>query len=168
MTDETLTPIASDLVETKLPIGRRADLFAAILASFGVLISLIAAIWFFAGFAENDKRPEHLTSAFVLTTILFSFAIIPFACVTMFASRAYRKGTYRAHLLWTIFLMIPWIALGFLTVSHTPLPVWSGFIMAILAVLLTLWALVSLILDRTPLALNTQTSHGNEVSDPSE
>lgn len=168
MTDETLIPIAANQPDKSPPSGRRADLFAAALAALGALLSCVVAIWFFAGFAENDTRPEHLASALSLTLILFAFAIIPFALVAWFARRAYRLGTTRAHLLWSILLMLPWIVLGSLAVSHTPLPIWGGLLMAILAGLLTLWALVSLILDRNTPALNTQTSHRNEMPEPSE
>lgn len=129
-----------------------------VLAGLGAILSIVAAIWFFAGFAENDTRPEHLTSVLALTLILFAFAIVPFSLVTIFARRAYRMGTKRAHLLWTIFLMLPWIVLGSLTLSHTPLPLWAGLIMIILATLLCIWALVSLILDRHP-------SQENEMQD---
>ena len=129
-----------------------------VLAGLGAILSIVAAIWFFAGFAENDTRPEHLTSVLALTLILFAFAIVPFSLVTIFACQAYRLGTNRAHLLWTIFLMLPWIVLGSLTLSHTPLPLWAGLIMIILAALLCIWALVSLILDRRP-------SQENEMQD---
>jgi len=154
MTDEPLTPIAAPAgnpVETPLPIGRQADILAAMIAVLGVVFSVLGALWFFARFAENDTRPEHLASALVLTLILFSFAILPFALTAGFARHAYQKGTKRAHLLWTLFLMLPWVTLGTLAISHTPLPLWCGLIMATLAALLILWALISLILDRKSL-----------------
>ena len=174
MTDETLTPIASQpaasQVETSQPIGRQADILAAMTAVLGAVFSVLGALWFFAGFAENDTRPEHLASAFVLTLLLFAFAIIPFALTAGFARHAYRNGTKRAHLLWTLLLMLPWVALGSLAISHTPLPIWCGLIMVTLAGLLSLWAMISLILDRntrdTP-PENTVASHINEVPDPS-
>jgi hypothetical protein len=146
MTEERLSSIARD--ETPpTPTGRPADLVAFGLASMAGLLSLAAALWFFFGFAENDTRPEHLTSAFVLTCLLFSFAFIPFALVAKFAWRAHKTGSFRRDLLWTFFLMLPWLALGILAVIYTPLPAWSGLIMTIFAGLLTLWALISLVLD---------------------
>ena len=148
MTDETLTPIATPPTLSVKPIGRQADILAALIAAMGAVFSVLGALWFFAGFAENDTRPEHLASALALTLLLFAFAIVPFALTVYFARRAYRQGTKRAHLFWTLFLMLPWVALGTLAVSHTPLPIWCGLIMAVLAMFLCLWALVSLILDR--------------------
>ena len=168
MTDETITPIIKPETNTEPPKGRRADLFAAGLAGLGTCLSLIAAVWFFLGFAENDTRPEHLASAFILTLILFAFAIGPFACVSFIARAAYRSGPKRAYLLWTLLLMLPWVGLGAIAVSHTPLPMWCGLVIAILAALLSLWALVSLSLDRVAKPVNTSSSQQNEMPDTSE
>ena len=167
MTDESVTPIIPD-EDVSAPLGRRADLLAAILAAMGAGLSIISALWFFLGFAENDTRPEHLTSAFVLTLILFAFAIGPFACVAYFAGAAHRGGTKRAHLLWTLFLMLPWVGLGAIAVSHTPLPIWCGLIMAGLAGLLSLWAIVSLVLDWNAKPANTLASQQNEMPNAPE
>lgn len=162
MTENTVAPI----IETKrvsIPFGRRADLLAATLAGIGALLSIAGALWFFLGFAENDTRPEHLVSALALTLILFAFAIIPFVCVAAIARRAHRYGTKRAHLFWTLLLMLPWIGLGWLAISFTPLPLWCGLLMTGLAALLSLWAFVSLILDWNAKPLNTLGSQQNEM-----
>ena len=150
VTDETLKPIAtaaSKSTDNTIPIGRQADILAALIASLGAIFSVLGALWFFVGFVENDKRPEHLISALALTLILFAFAIIPFALTAGFARHAYQKGTKRVHLLWTLLLMLPWVILGTLAISHTPLPIWCGLIMTSFAALLSLWALASLVLD---------------------
>lgn len=167
MTDESLTPIAKD-ADQSVPMGRQADRLAMGFAALGAALSICAALWFFVGFAENDTRPEHLVSAFVLTCILFAFAIIPFGLVALFARQSYRFGTKRSSLFWTLFLMLPWIGLGSLAVSHTPLPLWCGLIMAVLAGLLSLWALVSLVLDWNAPRPNTLVSQQNEMSDAAE
>jgi len=162
MTEETLSPIFKTDAPAK-PIGRKADLLAAIFAGAGAGLSALAAIWFFIGFAENDTRLEHLTSALVLTLLLFAFAIIPFVFVCRFAWRAYQRDSKQVHLLWTLFLMLPWVGLGALTVSHTPLPVWCGLIIMGLALLLSLWALVSWILNRKAETPNTKASQQNDM-----
>jgi len=171
MTDDTITRIV-ETEDKSAPIGRQADRLAMGLAGLGAALSIIAAIWFFLGFAENDTRPEHLFSAFVLTSLLFVFAIAPFILVTLFAHRAFKSGSRRSHQIWTLFLMLPWIALGLIAVSYTPLPVWSGIIMALLATLLSLWAFVSLILDwnvQTPEnTSNTEPSQENEMPNATE
>ena len=167
MTEETLTPIFKSDAPIK-PIGGRVDLIAALMAGIGASGSTLAAIWFFFGFAENDSRLEHLTSAFVLTLLLFAFAIIPFSLVSRFAYSAYREGAKRTHLLWTLFLMIPWIGLGALTVTHTPLPIWCGLSIAGLAGLLCLWAVLSMILDRKAVSTNTAISQQNEMPESSK
>lgn len=164
MTEETLNPIFKTEGPAK-PLGRKADVLAAGLAAIGAGLSCIAAIWFFLGFAENDTRLEHLTSAFVLTILLFAFAVIPFTLVSRLAWLAYRRGPKRAHLLWTLFLMLPWVGLGILTMTHTPLPLWCGLISTALAVILSLWALISLELDRRSPHPNTMRSQQNEVPD---
>ncbi len=138
------------------------------LAGLGAGLSIITAVWFFLGFAENDTRPEHLTSALVLTLILFAFAIVPFACVATFARRAYAHGTKRAHLFWTLFLMLPWIGLGLTAIIYTPLPLFSGLIIAGLAAFLSLWAGVSLGLDWNTSRVHTLGSQQNEMSDAPE
>ena len=160
MTDEALTPIVQNETPGK-PTGRQADLIATVLAGTGTALAIIAAFWFFLGFLENDKRPEHLTSALVLTLGLVAFSIVPFACVTRFAWQAYRQAVTRAHLFWTIFLMVPWVGLGVLTISHTPLPFWCGFIAVSLATLLIIWAIISLILEQK--GSNTIISQQNEM-----
>lgn len=167
MTEDNLMPIIKAEV-VSAPFGRAADILAALLAGLGAGLSILSAVWFFLGFAENDTRPEHLASAFVLTLILFAFAILPFACVSHFARRAYRNGTNRALLLWTLFLMLPWVGLGALSVSHTPLPTWCGVSMTVLAALLALWALVSLVLDWKAASAVTLTSQQNEMPNTSE
>lgn len=148
MTQDTLLPISERPPRPALPRGRSADLIASGFAACGLILSLIAALWFFFGFAENDTRPEHLLSALVLTTLLFSFAVIPFGIVTELCRRAYRQGASKASYLWTLLLMLPWIGLSIVAMKHTPLPIWCGVLIGSLAVILTLWALVSLAIDR--------------------
>jgi small-conductance mechanosensitive channel len=163
MTQDTVTPII--IVEDKAaPLGRRADLMASILGYIGALLSVVSAIWFFSGFAENDTRPEHLTSAFFLTLGLFAFAVLPFFIVARFARQANRDGTKPAHLFWALFLMLPWIGLGLTTIFYTPLPLFVGIIMTGLAALLSLWAGVSLVLDWNAAPANTPLSQQDEMS----
>ena len=163
MTEDSVTPILTPKTPA-LPLGRKADLLAMGLAGLGTALSVISAAWFFLGFAENDTRLEHLTSALVLTLGLFAFAIAPFSCVAGLASRAYRKGTKRAHLFWTLFLMLPWIGLGLITVIYTPLPAFVGLIMTGIAALLSLWAGVSLVLDWNAGSADASPSQQNEMS----
>lgn len=167
MTEDNVTPIIKDK-NAPIPLGRRADLLASVLGYIGALLSALAAIWFFLGFAENDKRPEHLFSALALTIILFMFAIIPFFIVARFARRAHSQGAKLPHLLWTVFLMLPWVGLGAIAVSHTPLPIWCGVSIAGIAALLTLWAIVSLVLDWNVKPMNTLHSQQNEMPDATE
>ena len=167
MTEETLDPICKPEAPSK-PIGRKADLIAALAAGLGAGVSILAAIWFFLGFAENDSRPEHLTSAFFLTLLLFAFAIIPFSLVSHFAYSAYGQNAKRTHLLWTLFLMLPWVGLGLLTITYTPLPIWCGLIIAGLAGLLCLWAVISMIFDRKERPSSTAISQQNEMPDTSK
>ena len=163
MTVDTVTPIIPAPKAAPRPVGRKADLFAAGIAALGTALAVISAIWFFLGFAENDTRPEHLTSALVLTLGLFAFAVVPFACVAGLARRAYRAGTKRAHLFWVVFLMLPWIGLGLITVNFTPLPLFVGLIASVLAGLLSLWAIISLVLDWNAAPVNTFRSQQDEM-----
>ncbi len=164
MTEKPLDPILSPRPQ-KAAIGRKADLIAALLAGTGAIFSSLASIWFFSGFAENDTRLEHLSSAFFLTLLLFAFAILPFGITARFAFLAYRQSVKKTHLVWTLILMLPWIGLGGLSIMHTPLPVWCGLLMTLGAVLLSLWAVVSLILERNVSLSNTLSSQLNEMPD---
>lgn len=168
MSEDSVSPIIIPPKAPTPPLGRPADLFAMALAGIGACLSIISAVWFFLGFAENDTRPEHLTSAFVLTGILFAFAIVPFGCVAGLARRAYARGTKRTHLLWTLLLMLPWIGLGLITVSFTPLPLFVGSVIAGLAGLLSLWAGVSLVLDWNISPANTLASQQDDMPSASE
>ena len=166
MTNDAILPIAERPVPAKSPSGRPVDGIASLLAGLATGLSIITALWFFFGFAENDTRPEHLTSAFVLTVGLFSFAIAPFAIVARIAWQAYRSGATRRGLLWTLFLMLPWIGLGIIATLHTPLPMWCGVLMASFTGLLSLWAFVSVILDWKQVSgpKVTPVSQGNEMT----
>jgi hypothetical protein len=158
MSDDFIIKPVAQRAKKSNPIGRRADKVAMFIAALGAISSILAAVWFFSGFAENDSRPEHLASAVGLTLGLFAFAIIPFLLVAAFARRAYLKGPRRAHMLWTLLLMLPWGVLGSLAISYTPLPVWCGVLIVGLAILLSFWAVMSLVLESQNSEVDTEMS----------
>ncbi len=145
MSDDPIQSLLSPDAPT--PKGRRADLLACILAALGAVTALIIALWFFFGFAENDTRPEHLFSVLIFTLGIFGLAIVPFATISRLAFITYKMGGKLAFYLWTIFLTLPWLGLGFLSLVFTPLPFWVGGLAVLLSILLALWALTSIILD---------------------
>ena len=147
MTDSPVRSNDAPLPSRLTPQGRQADLWAALIASSGAIFAVIGAIWFFAGFAENDTRPEHLASAALLTLGLFALAAGPFAVVAELARRAYRTGGRIRHYFWTLGLMLPWVGLSVLVLDRAPLPAWPSLLVLTLSGLLAVWALVSLILD---------------------
>jgi len=146
MSEDPIQPLVSS--DKPAPKGRRADLLACVLAAIGAFLALVIAIWFFFGFAENDTRPEHLFSVLIFTLGLFGLAIIPFTIIARLAFITFKTGGRPSFYLWTIFLSLPWLGLGILSVIYTPLPVWVGTLAGLLAVLLVLWAITSIILNR--------------------
>lgn len=145
MSEDPIQPLLS--AENPALKGRRADFLASVLAAIGALSAFTIAIWFFFGFAENDTRPEHLFSALIFTLGLFGLAIVPFSIIARLAFITYKTGGKSAFYLWTIFLSLPWLGLGILSVIFTPLPFWVGALASLLSVLLILWAIISLILN---------------------
>ena len=120
---------------------------AAGVAGGALCLSVAATMWFFLGFFENDPEFRASSSAFLLSLGLGAFGIIPSAVVMRLAWRAHRLGFTRAHGVWTLLLMGPWVVLGALLL-RSPLPVWTAALALGLAALLCVWAIASLWLDR--------------------
>jgi hypothetical protein len=151
MDDTPIIRAVPEVADSAAPLqtlpGRPADLWAALIASAGAILAVGSAIAFFLGFAENDTRWEHLLSALILTVGLFVLAVAPFAIVAGLARAALRRGGRLRDYGWTLFLMLPWLALSGLAIAMTPLPIWFSASLAVLSGLLCLWAAVSLCLD---------------------
>jgi len=127
--------------------GRLADKIAAIIAATALGLSILLSGLFFAGFVANDYHILAITSALALSLFLGGFAIIPMAIIIILARRAYRKGGYAVLYLWVLFLIIPWLILSILCLIFTPLPVWMSMSAVLFALVLTIWGMISFILE---------------------
>jgi len=130
--------------------GRLADKIAAIIAATALGLSILLSGLFFAGFVANDYHIFAITSALALSVFLGGFAIVPMAIIMGLARKAYRNGGYAALYLWVLFLVLPWLALSILCLIFTPLPVWMSALVVLFAATLTVWGMISLILELKP------------------
>lgn len=135
------------LLTRPAPRGRPADRIAAGVAALALVLSVAATVWFFLGFVENDPEWRASSSALLLSLGLGAFAIIPSAVAARMAWTAWQTGFQVRHGLWTLVLWLPWLGLGVL-LARSPLPAWAGAAASVLALLLCLWAAVSLWLER--------------------
>jgi len=127
--------------------GRIVDKIAAIVAATALGLSILLSGWFFAGFVANDYHIFGITSALGLSLFLGSFAIVPMAIIMMLARRAYQKGGHIALYLWSILLILPWMALSIICLIFTPLPIWMSTTVVLFALTLSIWGIISLILE---------------------
>ena len=137
------------LIRPKIAHGRPADRIASGIAGLGLVGSVVATMWFFAGFYETDPGWSPASSALLLSLGLGAFAIIPCSVVMRLCRTAWRDGFRPAQGVWTLILMMPWIALAVLAWRSDWLPHWLSVGPLIIALPLCLWALVSLWLERS-------------------
>jgi len=145
--DAVLEPFVATETAPLRVKGRLADKLAAIIAATALGLSILLSGLFFAGFVANDYHLFAITSALALSLFLGGFAIVPMAIITILARRAYQKGGRVSLYLWSLFLILPWLALSILCLIYTPLPMWMSAIAVLFAVLLSLWGIISLIFD---------------------
>jgi hypothetical protein len=129
--------------------GRPADRIAAGIAAIALFASIVGTLWFFSGFFETDPGFAPASSALLLSLGLGAFAIIPSAVILRLCWTAWRQGFRVAYGWWTVLLAGPWIPVGFLCLQSDWLPLWLGVVPLLTAVPITLWALISLWLERS-------------------
>jgi len=117
------------------------------LAGIGLTASILVTLWFFAGFAETDPAFAPASSAFLLSILLGSFAIIPCAVILRLAWQAWRDGFRVSHGVWTLFLMLPWIGFAVIAAQSEWLPIGLTFGPLVIAMPTLVWASASIILE---------------------
>ncbi|MEM7727735.1 MAG: hypothetical protein AAF311_00510 [Pseudomonadota bacterium] len=127
--------------------GREADRLAAIVAGLGLVLSVAATLWFFAGFFETDPGFAPASAAALLSLGLGAFAIVPCAVVMRMARSAWREGFRHRHGVWTLVLLTPWTLLAGVAAGSSWLPVWLTLGPLIVAVPVMIWAAVSIVLE---------------------
>lgn len=129
------------------PKGARADRLIAILAGIGLIASIGATIWFFAGFYETDPGFSPASSAFLLSLGLGAFAIIPCAVISRLSWTAWRQGFQTHHGIWTLVLSLPWLGFAAIALPSDWMPLWLSLGPIMIAGPSTLWAITALILQ---------------------
>lgn len=129
------------------PQGRPVDRLIAIIAALGLVASISTMLWFFLGFAETDPDFAPASSAFLLSLMLGSFAIIPCAIILRLSWTAWRTGFRLSHGFWTLFLILPWIGLAGIAGGSAWMPLWLTLGPLFIAIPTVLWAVASLILE---------------------
>ena len=130
------------------PQGRPVDRLIAIISAIGLGLSIAATLWFFLGFFETDPQFAPASSAFLLSLLLGGFAIIPCAIILRLSWTAWRTGFRLSHGFWTLFLMAPWIGFAAVAGGSAWMPFWLTLAPLLIAIPATLWATISLILER--------------------
>ncbi|WP_284390227.1 hypothetical protein [Algimonas ampicilliniresistens] len=128
--------------------GRPVDRIVAGLAAIWLFCAVAATLWFFLGFYETDPGFSAASSAALLSLGLGAFAIIPGAVILRLAWTAWRYGFRPVHGLWTLVLALPWIGLSLMARPSEWMPIWLTIFPLLLATPISLWAIVSIILER--------------------
>ena len=131
--------------------GAQADRLIAILAGLGLLASIGATLWFFAGFYETDPEFTPASSAFLFSIGLGAFAIIPSAIILRLSWSAWRTGFQTHHGVWTLLLCVPWLIFAGFAWPSEWLPLWLSLVPIMIAVPCTLWAIISIVVQHRPL-----------------
>jgi len=130
------------------PKGRLADKLAASIALIAALLAIIGSVIFFAGFVANDSYFGAVVSAFTFTALLGAFAVGPPLIIARIAWSAYKKGGTKKDAAWALALSLPWLVLSALLITYPPLPIWVSGLAFIASLLLTVWAAISLVIER--------------------
>lgn len=144
----SLVTRSDPIIARAAPRGRPVDRLIAGLAALGLLASAVSTLWLFLGFAETDPAFATASSAFLLSTLLGAFAIIPCAVIMRLAWRAWRRGFRLSHGFWSLFLILPWIGLGLVASGSDWMPAWLTFVPLLIAIPTGVWAIISIGLEQ--------------------
>ncbi len=146
---EQLKPVAVNDHRPRVAKGRLADKVAAIIAMLASGLAVIGSVIFFAGFVANDNHLAAVVSAFSFTALLGAFAIVPPLLIARIAWRAHKQGGgARRGAAFSLLLALPWVILSALLLAYTPLPIWISGLAFIISILLTIWAVAGLFLEK--------------------
>lgn len=110
------------------------------LCGFAALISLVAALWFFIGFIENDTGFLHLLSAFGMGMGLGALAFVPALWIARLARLTMVEGPRLSMSFLVILLAIPWGVLGGLLARLEGGWHVLGIAVMVLVTIINLWA----------------------------
>lgn len=132
---------------------RRAAPDAALALACGALVlgALVFAVRQVALFAETDAQSSQLAQVGLLAAGLLALVAVPFGAVMVWSWRGRRRPV------WTLMLMLPWVALGGVWIAAARFPPWIGALPAGLAALACLRALTRR--TRDPIREDNLNSH---------
>lgn len=130
------------------PVGRPADRIIAGWAAGGLLISVVATLWFWVGFHETDPGFSASSSAFLLSALLGAFAIVPCAIIMRLGWSGWRHGFRVRYGLWALFLFLPWIGFAVIAFRSDWLPELLSVAALLIAFPIILWSVASLWLEQ--------------------
>lgn len=128
--------------------GRPVDRIVAGLAAIWLFCAVAASLWFFLGFYETDPGISAASSAALLSLGLGAFAIIPGAVILRLAWTAWRCGFQPKQGLWILVLALPWFGLSLIAGQSDWMPIWLTIFPLLLATPISLWAVISIVLER--------------------
>lgn len=119
---------------------RPLDLAVFGLAALSALTAFGLSCYFFAGFAQNDQGVWTLASSAALCFGVGGLAFGPLAVVARLALSAARAPLGQSRALLALGLMLPWAVLGFVLIFHSNMPLKYGWLVLMIAAVLSLWA----------------------------
>lgn len=120
-----------------------------VISGIGLVGSIGATLWFFAGFFETDPGFSPATAAFLLSIGLGAFAIIPCAVIMRLSHTAWKQGFQPHQGVWTLVLCLPWLIFAGVALSSDWLPLWLSLGPILIAGPCSLWSIGSLFVQRS-------------------
>lgn len=112
------------------------------------LISLVASLWFFIGFLENDTGLWHVLSAFFMSMGIGALAFVPALWVSRLARLTVEHGAQARTGFLVILLAMPWGGVGSLLLRLSGIWYVLGLAILALVTLINIWAFVTIMRAR--------------------
>lgn len=133
--DDILTPVAEGGHSSRSR-EKRSVPFIQVLCGVCSLGIIGLAMWYFAGFAENDQGIIHLLTAFAFSLGLAALALAPVVAVWRLARQARPSKT---GIMFAAALLIPWLIVAYYMGALGGLWLWGGLGVAGLTFIFIFW-----------------------------
>lgn len=116
--DDIIVSVASEYAHEEKPEKTPKTFFDHLtsvvrtLCGLAAVISIVAALWFFIGFLENDTGFWHVLSAFGMSMGLGALAFVPALWIARLARLTAMHGARLSTAFLVILLAMPWSVLG--------------------------------------------------------
>lgn len=152
--EDVIRPVFHDSVNTKpsekppVTFFDRLTSVVRTLCGLAAIASLIAALWFFIGFLENDTGFWHVLSAFAMSMGMGALAFIPALWIARLARMTALQGARLSTAFLVILLAIPWSVLGGLLARLEGHWRVLGLSVMVLVAVINLWAFLMALRSR--------------------